>query len=281
MSPAEFVRLVQTRLARSGHYRGAIDADPGPQTVAAMERHFAGQAPAAPAPASAPLAVAAYGPGVEAEILALWDSARVTRPEVVEPAVTRALVGRHLYGSVGERAGGVPWWFVAALHMRESGFSFGAHLHNGDSLQGRTIRVPSGRPPGGQPPFGWPESAIDALTMPGKEFHRVAADGGWSIPRALWLAEAFNGLGYRRFRAMHSPYIWSATNHYTRGKYVADGRFSPVAVDAQPGVAALLLGLVAAGIDLAAPHPPIAPGDSLPPGGSRSVATAPSAPSAP
>jgi peptidoglycan hydrolase-like protein with peptidoglycan-binding domain len=37
-----------------------------------------------------------------------------------------------------------------------------------------------------------------------------------------------------------SPYLWSFSNHYTRGKYVADGRFSPTAVSQQVGAAVLL-----------------------------------------
>ena len=41
---------------------------------------------------------------------------------------------------------GIPWWFVGAIHMLESGFTFTRHLHNGDPLSARTVRVPAGRP---------------------------------------------------------------------------------------------------------------------------------------
>jgi lysozyme family protein len=37
-----------------------------------------------------------------------------------------------------------------------------------------------------------------------------------------------------------SPYLWSGTTVYERGKYVADGRFSAIAVDKQIGCAAIL-----------------------------------------
>ena len=39
---------------------------------------------------------------------------------------------------------------------------------------------------------------------------------------------------------MPSPYLWSFSTHYARGKYVADGKWSPTAVSAQCGVAVLL-----------------------------------------
>ena len=45
----------------------------------------------------------------------------------------------------------VPWWFVAALHMRESGLRFACHLHNGDPLTKPTVHVPKGRPQGSGP----------------------------------------------------------------------------------------------------------------------------------
>ena len=39
---------------------------------------------------------------------------------------------------------------------------------------------------------------------------------------------------------MKSPYLWAFSNHYTRGKYVADGRWSETAVSRQAGAATLL-----------------------------------------
>lgn len=128
----------------------------------------------------------------------------------------------------------VPWQVIAAIHYRESSCSFNHHLHNGDSLTARTVHVPAGRPLEGEPPYTWEESAIDALTMQG--LHKVK---DWSIGNTLLRLEKYNGLGYKG-KGLPSPYIWSWTNQYKAGKYVADGKFDPKVVDAQCGVAAIV-----------------------------------------
>jgi len=61
----------------------------------------------------------------------------------------------------------------------------------------------------------------------------------WSIGESLAQLEKYNGLGYARM-GRPSPYVWSKTNQYVRGKYVADGVYSSTAVDTQEGCAALL-----------------------------------------
>ena len=61
------------------------------------------------------------------------------------------------------------------------------------------------------------------------------------MPGTLFQLEGYNGFGYRDHHpTVPSPYLWSFSNHYTRGKYVADGRFSPTAVSQQCGAAVLL-----------------------------------------
>lgn len=148
----------------------------------------------------------------------------------------RALDKKSLYDRVVDGTN-VPWWFVAAIHMLESSFNFGTHLHNGDSLNGHTFRVPAGRPTVGSPPFDWVESARDALEI--KNFHEAE---NWSLARALHRWEAYNGFGYR-FRSVPSPYLWSFTNVYQRGKFVGDGVFDAAKVSKQCGAAALLKAL--------------------------------------
>jgi lysozyme family protein len=74
----------------------------------------------------------------------------------------------------------------------------------------------------------------------------------WSLPRTLHRLEAFNGFGYRRI-GKPSPYLWSFTSNYERGKYVADGRYDPRARSQQCGTAAMLKVLADAGeLDLTA-----------------------------
>ncbi|MEM8838832.1 MAG: D-Ala-D-Ala carboxypeptidase family metallohydrolase, partial [Pseudomonadota bacterium] len=78
------------------------------------------------------------------------------------------------------------------------------------------------------------ESAEDALRQKG--FHE---ETDWSLPRALFRFERYNGFGYRP-RSVASPYLWGFTTLYGRGKFVADGVFDGNAVTKQCGVGALL-----------------------------------------
>jgi lysozyme family protein len=172
----------------------------------------------------------------------MWNTARL-RPEKRDAALNvaaRVIANRARYESVSRNTG-VPWWWIGAVHQLEGGGNFATHLHNGDSLTGRTVHVPAGRPPSGEPPFTWQISATDALELKG--LHKVQ---GWTIERALWEWERFNGLGYFG-KGVNSPYVWSFTTHYTAGKYIADGQYDPTAVSKQCGAAAILLSLIELG----------------------------------
>ncbi len=120
---------------------------------------------------------------------------------------------------------------------------FDGHLHNGDPLTARTVQVPKGRPIAGTPPFTFLASAIDALKY--KKFDTLTS---WDLPQLLYRFEKYNGFGYRDHHQIHSPYLWSGSNHYTKGKYVADGRYSPTAVSKQIGAAVILRRLVERGL---------------------------------
>lgn len=132
--------------------------------------------------------------------------------------------------------GRIPWYFIACVHYLECSFSFKKHLHNGDPLTGYTVQVPAGRPKVGHaPPFTFEESAVDALKLMG--FDKVTS---WKLPFILRKLEAYNGFGYFKYHNMNSPYLWSYSNHYTKGKYVKDGKFDKNAVSAQTGSAVIL-----------------------------------------
>lgn len=145
------------------------------------------------------------------------------------------------YQSVGEDTG-VPWYFIAVCHALESSFNFRAHLHNGDfPLSARTRQVPAGRPTRWLPPSDWESSARDALKLLG-----FAGQADWSLERTLYRLEAYNGFGYRPY-GVASPYLWSFSNHYERGKYVADRKWSATAKSQQCGAAVMLRLLTDAG----------------------------------
>jgi lysozyme family protein len=61
----------------------------------------------------------------------------------------------------------------------------------------------------------------------------------WSVPHMLYLLEGYNGFGYRR-RGLPTPYLWSFSNNYEKGKFVADGHYDPEAVSKQCGAALML-----------------------------------------
>lgn len=172
----------------------------------------------------------------------LWDSCEI-KPEFlksVKEVTEKILATRDRYEAVQQQIG-VPWYFVAVIHNMECSLNFKGHLHNGDSLQKRTVKVPPGRPI--NPPklgwnvgYSWEESAIDALKF--KEFDQAK---DWSLAAQLWRLESYNGFGYRLYHPeVLTPYLWSTTNHYKKGKYTADGKWDGRAVSAQIGAAALL-----------------------------------------
>jgi lysozyme family protein len=139
------------------------------------------------------------------------------------------------YRRVEEKTG-VPWWFVGVLHMMETSQRFNAHLHNGDPLSAETVRVPARRPVNWQPGMPWELSAADALMNGDHRLHEVE---DWSLGNALRLMERYNGLGYRKRKRM-SPYIWSGSTFFDKGKFVADGQFDPDATSDQVGGALLI-----------------------------------------
>lgn len=176
------------------------------------------------------------------EYLDLWSTCRMDPTRSGEVAWYRAtlLKGRPRYEEVAERTG-APWWFVGIVHALEASFSFAGHLHNGDPLTARTVQVPRGRPVRWNPPSDWVSSAVDAITHDGN-----AGLSDWRLAQALFRFEKYNGFGYRPL-GIHSPYLWSFSNHYTRGKFVADGHFSPSAVSKQCGAAVMVKALANAG----------------------------------
>lgn len=152
----------------------------------------------------------------------------------VDTIVNRLMDNRSRYKKV-ERLTDVPWFIVAVIHQLEASGNFNTHLHNGDRLSAKTINIPKNRPPG-KPPFTWEESAQDALTFDGLNNWT-----DWSISGCCWKLEGYNGLGHRLFHpSVKSPYLWSFSNHYTKGKYASDGKFDPNLVSQQCGAVVLL-----------------------------------------
>lgn len=172
---------------------------------------------------------------LQTEYQKLFDTC-VIKPEkyvFVDKEVQRILDNRKYYDSV-EASTKVPWYFVGIIHGLEGGGKFNTHLHNGDPLTKKTIQVPKGRPLKGEAPFTWQESARDALIM--KKLDKIVT---WTISELLYNLEAYNGFGYRT-KGIYSPYLWSFSNQYSKGKYTSDGKYDPNAVSKQVGAAVIL-----------------------------------------
>lgn len=174
-----------------------------------------------------------------------WRRATVPihRVKPLDSLIDRIMANRARYQTV-DRQSNVPWYVIGGLHNMEASGSFHKHLHEGSPLSGRTRWVPKGRPVKGKPPFTWEESAVDALA-----YDRMG-DVRWSsLDATLAACERYNGTGYLRFHPdVPTPYLWSGTSLYVRGKYVADGKWSSTAISEQIGIAAIWKRMEARGI---------------------------------
>lgn len=167
-----------------------------------------------------------------------WKAARLTRGPEFAKYAKRALAYKDTYVEIATRCGmpQIAWVFIAAAHYRESSQDFSKSLAQGDPWNRVSTHVPRGRGP-----FkSFVEAAVDALVNcpPYSARHT-----DWSIAGILTLLERYNGLGYAN-RTLPSPYVWSGTDQYARGKFVSDGKFSPYEVDKQLGCAGLIMAIM-------------------------------------
>jgi len=83
-------------------------------------------------------------------------------------------------------------------------------------------------------------AAIDALKSMDKWVKEYQlTDSSQDIIAMCAFAERYNGLGYKN-NNMVSPYVFSGTSVYAKGKYVADGKLDKEYVDKQAGVYILI-----------------------------------------
>lgn len=136
---------------------------------------------------------------------------------------------------------GVPWWVIAVILEREGAGRTDRYLGNGQPLDRVTTEEPVGRGPFyGADAFD--RGCLDALIdCP----PHTAGWHDWSPGGTLTALEEYNGLGYAE-RGKPSPYVWSGTDQYERGKYVADHVYDPRAIDEQEGCAAIISRMMAA-----------------------------------
>ena len=85
----------------------------------------------------------------------------------------------------------------------------------------------------------WQDAAVDAIQRERDRFTKGILEG----------LEKYNGTGYRK-QGTQSPYVWSGTTEYQKGKYASDGVYDPNLVDRQAGVAGVLKELEGLGVEV-------------------------------
>lgn len=172
---------------------------------------------------------------LKADNIRRWSAAKLTRGPEFLPVAKRLVAAKQRYLTVSGRTG-IPYPFIAVTHQRESSQDWSANLAQGDPWNKASTHVPAGRGP-----FkSWEDAAYDALVNCAPH---AARNTDWSIGGLLTLLERYNGVGYVN-RGLPSPYIWSGTDQYKKGKYVRDGVFDPEAVDKQLGCAGLIMAMM-------------------------------------
>ena len=123
------------------------------------------------------------------------------------------------YEDLAEKTG-VPPELIAIIHYREGttdylNGTFNVYLHNGETLGSPTVNYPPGKLF-----YNFESAAKDALKGQQDTINKynLTADSK-DIAAMLCFAETYNGLGYYK-KGLVSPYIFSGTNNYEKGKYV-------------------------------------------------------------
>lgn len=153
-----------------------------------------------------------------------------TKAPEIDSAFKKIVANKSIYESIIEKSKNplIPYYTLGIVHYMECNLSFKKHIHNGDSLNKRTINVPSGRPisdpiSGKGKPYTFEESSLDWIYL--KKWNLFK---DWKAEDILARFELNNGLGYRKL-GIPSPYLWSYSQFYGTapfiGKYVADSKF--------------------------------------------------------
>jgi len=167
----------------------------------------------------------------------LWGTMVVKENQRLDIIVARILAEKGQYELV-ELATGVPWYVIGCIHYMEASLNFKRQILNGQRWNKKTTLVPKGKGPWGT----WYEASVEAMRKLNRDMvTELGVTFQWDIPSICYAFEDHNGWGYRRYhKKVKSPYLWSFTNHYVQGKYVADGRWSSEAVSKQLGTMAII-----------------------------------------
>ena len=151
---------------------------------------------------------------------------------------------KSMYKKVAKKAK-VPAQLVAAIHYRENtsdclGGKFDSYLHNGDMLGKETVNEPKGIfYPKGQ----FVRAAQNAIDMKSsyRGRYKLSATSKDFVGMCSF-ALTYNGKSKWENKKIwkYSPYVFSGTNIYKKGKYTHDSGYDPNVVDKQVGVFLLI-----------------------------------------
>lgn len=144
----------------------------------------------------------------------------------------------------------VDWWFVAIVSEREYGGPphWDRQLGQGDHLNEKSHNVPAGmgpylNHPGDSTPGNdaWTRCCVDVLvnSAPFAAKWKLWTPGGVAT-----IFEEYNGLGYAAM-GVPSAYVWSGSDQYVHGKYIADHVYRANVTDVQEGCMPLLAAMMA------------------------------------
>lgn len=213
----------------------SVDGDVGPVTAALLDKALGLSSPVTtPIVKPKPAQTFPY----QNEYAILWETMVISpsKKSLIDKVVAKLRTPDRWaeYTKLYE-ATGVPPQVTAVINERECGGNLKGVLHNGELIVGtnrKTKLVPAGRGPFAT----FFAAGVDAYRKEGLDTFDWKAGGAARVAYSL---EKFNGFGYRK-RGIHSPYLWAATNHYTRGKFIADRVYSASHVDQQLGGMAVL-----------------------------------------
>src|SRR5258708_6633405 len=158
---------------------------------------------------------------------------------------------------------GVPRLWGLASFERESGSDYSRSPAQGDRWDRVSVNVPRGlgpyrcwgdacvaayridrldevagsaRVPPASTPAAWTPAPADATPAGSPALP-------WTWARACYEGELFTGFGPRA-HGRHTGYLWSWTNIYTGGKYVADGKWDADTQDQQCGMVPMMAALL-------------------------------------
>ena len=134
----------------------------------------------------------------------------------------------------------VPPELICAIHERESGCNFDTYLQNGDPLGKPTVHFPQNIPVY----YNFVDSAVAAIEeqFKGYPYDQELYVKGNSIntmSKITKMANRYNGVSKHV-----SSYVWSGSEKYQGGMYVADFKYDATKTDERPGVYALVSGLM-------------------------------------